>query len=75
MPRKRQKNRLPATIASAFLEFLASGGAARVMTRALCTGMLPVSIILLGQMIFWQAAPLFQAMAWLMNTLGSVGAD
>jgi type II secretory pathway component PulF len=36
-------------------------------------GILPVSIILLGQMIFWQAAPLFQSMSWLMNTLGSMG--
>jgi len=35
-------------------------------------GVLPVSIILLGQMIFWQAAPLFQSLSWLMNTLGSV---
>ncbi|NOS69801.1 MAG: hypothetical protein HOP33_07715 [Verrucomicrobia bacterium] len=33
-------------------------------------GALPVSILILGQMVFWQIAPLLQSMAWLMNNLG-----
>src|ERR1051326_109999 len=36
-------------------------------------GALPVSILLLGQMVFWQAAPLVQSMIWLMNLLGDMG--
>jgi len=36
-------------------------------------GALPVSIILLGQMVIWQAAPLMQSMIWMMNMLGAVG--
>lgn len=33
-------------------------------------GALPVSILLLGLMVFWQVAPLLQSMIWLMNMLG-----
>jgi len=36
-------------------------------------GALPISILLLGQMVFWQVAPLFRAMTWLMNLLGAFG--
>jgi type II secretory pathway component PulF len=34
-------------------------------------GALPVSILLLGQMIFWQGYPMVRAMIFFMNTLGS----
>ena len=34
---------------------------------------LPVSILLLGQMIFWQVAPLLRSMIWMMNLLGDTG--
>lgn len=37
-------------------------------------GALPVSVLFLGQMIFWQVAPLMQAMVRLMNALGDTGA-
>jgi type IV pilus assembly protein PilC len=33
-------------------------------------GLLPISILLLGQMVFWQIAPLIQALVKLMNMLG-----
>jgi type IV pilus assembly protein PilC len=36
-------------------------------------GALPVSIILLGIMVIWQAAPLMQSFVWMMNALGDVG--
>ena len=36
-------------------------------------GVLPISILFLGQMIFWQLAPVFQGMITLMNTLGDMG--
>jgi type II secretory pathway component PulF len=36
-------------------------------------GALPVSILLLGQMVLWQAVPLVRSMAWMMNMLGSDG--
>jgi type II secretory pathway component PulF len=36
-------------------------------------GALPISILLLGQMIFWQAAPLLRSLIWMMNTLGDSG--
>jgi type II secretory pathway component PulF len=36
-------------------------------------GALPVSILLIGQMVFWQAAPLLQALIRLMNLLGDTG--
>ena len=36
-------------------------------------GALPVSILLVGQMVFWQAAPLMQAMIRMMNILGDTG--
>jgi type II secretory pathway component PulF len=34
-------------------------------------GALPVSILLLGQMVLWQAFPLVRTMTWMMNMLGS----
>jgi type II secretory pathway component PulF len=34
-------------------------------------GALPVSILLLGQMILWQAVPLVRSMVWMMNMLGA----
>jgi len=34
-------------------------------------GALPVSILLLGQMILWQAIPLVRSMTWMMNMLGA----
>ena len=36
-------------------------------------GALPISILFLGQMVFWQIAPLFQAMTYIMNMLGGMG--
>jgi type II secretory pathway component PulF len=36
-------------------------------------GALPISILFLGQMIFWQIAPLMQSMTRLMNMLGDMG--
>jgi type II secretory pathway component PulF len=36
-------------------------------------GALPISILLLGQMVFWQAVPLVRNMVWVMNLLGRVG--
>jgi len=36
-------------------------------------GALPVSILLLGQMIFWQVAPLLKSMIGIMNMLGDTG--
>jgi type IV pilus assembly protein PilC len=36
-------------------------------------GALPISILVLGQMVFWQAAPLMRSMIWLMNALGGPG--
>jgi type II secretory pathway component PulF len=34
-------------------------------------GALPVSILLLGQMVLWQAIPLMRSMTWIMNAIGS----
>jgi type II secretory pathway component PulF len=34
-------------------------------------GALPVSILLLGEMVLWQAIPLVRSMTWMMNMLGS----
>jgi type II secretory pathway component PulF len=36
-------------------------------------GALPVSILLVAQMVFWQAAPLFRGLAWIMNMVGDTG--
>ena len=33
-------------------------------------GALPISILLLGQMVLWQAVPLARAMLWMMNAIG-----
>jgi type II secretory pathway component PulF len=38
-------------------------------------GALPVSILLLGQMVFWQVAPLFRMFVLMMNALGGTGGD
>jgi type II secretory pathway component PulF len=34
-------------------------------------GALPISILLLGQMVLWQAIPLVRSMTWIMNAIGS----
>ena len=34
-------------------------------------GALPVSILLLGQMVLWQAVPLMRSLIWIMNAIGS----
>ena len=36
-------------------------------------GALPVSILLLGQMVFWQLLPLFRTLTWMMDSLGGGG--
>jgi type II secretory pathway component PulF len=36
-------------------------------------GALPISMLLLGQMIFWQVAPMMRTLTWLMNTIGDSG--
>ncbi len=38
-------------------------------------GALPISILLLGQVVFWQVAPLFRSLVALMNMLGSFGGN
>jgi len=40
-------------------------------TELLLYGALPVSILILGQLVLWQVAPLFQVMINLMNMIGS----
>ena len=40
-------------------------------TELLLYGALPLSILLLAQMIFWQMAPLIRAFSWMIQTLGS----
>jgi type IV pilus assembly protein PilC len=40
-------------------------------TELLLYGALPVSILILGQLVLWQVAPLFQVLINLMNMLGS----
>ena len=34
-------------------------------------GALPVSVLLLGQMVLWQALPLVRSLTWMMNMIGS----
>lgn len=34
-------------------------------------GALPVSVLLLGQLVIWQVAPVFRTLIWMMNMLGS----
>lgn len=36
-------------------------------------GALPISILLLGQMVFWQVAPMIRSLTAMMNALGSFG--
>ena len=36
-------------------------------------GALPVSILLLGLMVFWQVAPLMRSLVWVMNMVGDTG--
>jgi type IV pilus assembly protein PilC len=38
-------------------------------------GALPVSILLLGQMVFWQIAPMMRSLIWLMDLLGGFGGN
>ena len=38
-------------------------------------GLLPISILLLGQMVFWQVMPMMRSLTWLMNSLGSWSGD
>jgi len=40
-------------------------------TDLLLYGALPISILLLGQMIFWQIAPMMRSLIWLMNMIGN----
>ena len=35
-------------------------------------GVLPVSVLLLGQMVLWQVLPLFRSFIWMMNSLGGM---
>jgi type II secretory pathway component PulF len=48
-------------------------GRASYRIEMLLYGALPVSILLLGQMVIWQAVPLVRSLIWLMNTLGDAG--
>jgi type II secretory pathway component PulF len=36
-------------------------------------GALPVSMLVLGQMVLWQVAPMMRTLAWLMNAIGDSG--
>jgi type II secretory pathway component PulF len=36
-------------------------------------GALPVSVILLGQLVIWQVMPVFRSLIWIMNSLGGDG--
>src|SRR5262249_18061215 len=47
-------------------------GRAAYRGEMLLYGALPVSVIFLGQMVLWQAAPLFQTMISFMNMLGDM---
>jgi type IV pilus assembly protein PilC len=38
-------------------------------------GALPISILLLGQVVLWQVAPIFRTLVLLMNSLGAFGGD
>jgi type II secretory pathway component PulF len=38
-------------------------------------GVLPVAILFLGQMVFWQVMPLMRTLIWLMNMLGNVSGN
>ena len=38
-------------------------------------GALPVSVLLLGLMVFWEVAPVFQSLIMFMNMLGNMGGD
>jgi len=44
---------------------------ANYRTDLLLYGALPISILLLGQMIFWQVAPMMRSLTWLMNMIGN----
>ena len=47
-------------------------GRASYRTELALYGALPISVLLLGQMVLWQAAPLMRSMIWMMNVLGRV---
>ncbi|HWC58156.1 MAG TPA: type II secretion system F family protein [Verrucomicrobiae bacterium] len=36
-------------------------------------GALPISVLLLGQMVIWQVTPVFRSLIWLMNSIGGDG--
>jgi type II secretory pathway component PulF len=38
-------------------------------------GALPISILLLGLMVFWQVAPVFGSLAWVMNMIGAMSGN
>lgn len=42
-------------------------------TELLMYGALPISVLLLGTMIIWQAAPVFRTLVWFMNAIGGAG--
>lgn len=42
-------------------------------TELLLYGALPVSVLLLGQMVIWQVVPVFRTLIWFMNSLGDMG--
>ena len=48
-------------------------GRASYRIELLLYGALPVSILLLAQMILWQVVPLMRSMVWMMNSLGDMG--
>jgi type II secretory pathway component PulF len=50
-------------------------GRAAYRTELALYGALPVSILFLGQIVFWQLAPIFRALILFMNSLGGMGGD
>jgi type II secretory pathway component PulF len=50
-------------------------GRASYRIEMLLYGALPISILLLGQMVVWQAVPLMRSLVYMMNMLGAVGGN
>jgi type IV pilus assembly protein PilC len=48
-------------------------GRASYRIEMLLYGALPISILMLGMMLIWQATPLMRSLIWMMNTLGDMG--
>jgi type II secretory pathway component PulF len=48
-------------------------GRASYRIEMLLYGALPISILMLGMMVIWQATPLMRSLIWMMNTLGDMG--